>query len=931
MRILDVHTFISMNFVSFAVAVKMSLNALFKHSTYKNSIILWHKKIFLFCLAIFFSVRAYPQREIPVPRLITPDTAVIPLPDSMDILRNTTIMPDSLHVAPDTARTGSPNRIDSRITYHSVDSMIIDLETRKTFLYGNAEVTYKDIELKADYIEIDFNKNEIFAKGLPDSTGQIAGKPVFTQGSENFEANTMRYNFRTGKGYIRGVVTKQEGGFLHSGITKKLQNGVFDIKNGKYTTCDAEHPHYYVALTKAKVVPGKEIVSGPAYMVIEDIPLPIAVPFGFFPVKQTHASGILIPSYGEEKNRGFYLRNGGYYFALNDYFDLSITGDVYTNGTWGVRVGSNYKKRYKFGGNFSVNYYKNVSGSLDVGNYVARNDYSVKWSHNQDPKANPTRTFRASVNLSSSSYDRNHSYEATDYLTNTKQSSVSFSKMWPGTPFNFSGSVSQSQNSQTRAVDLNLPKLAFTMNRIYPFKKKNSAGTHWYDNIDLTYNAILDNRIRTTDSLLFTSEVFNNMSNGFRQTIPLGVNFKPFNHFNVSPRIQYTGLLYTKYIEKHYTYNYDTAQAKYVSQLVTDTINKVTYAQSVRPSISMSLNPKIYGMFIFKNPHGKVEAIRHVMTPSVSFSYVPDLKDIMPDYYREITDTTTGRVMKYSIYEKEIYGTPTLPGRAAVVNFSLNNNLEMKVRTSSDTANNTRKVKLLESLNFNTNYNVFKDSLRWSPLSFNGRTSLWKNNIQLTFGGVFNPYALDTNGRVINTPNIAVSQNIFRMTNLNFSLNLHFTGGKKKPGGGASGRPSGGPGEMIGLESGTGPIDKNMVRQGQEETGYDYFNIPWDIRIRYNVNYSKPAFEPSIIQTLNVSGSFSLTPKWKISGNTGWDFKLNKLTYTSINIHRDLHCWEMSLSWIPIGYHQSYGFTINVKSSILKDLKYEKRKSWYDR
>jgi len=857
---------------------------------------------------------------------------MIYMPDSIVMQQDTTIMPDSLNFKADTVNKVSSERIDSRITYQATDSMIIDLVTRKTYLFGKADVTYKDIELKADYIEIDFSTNEIFAKGLPDSTGQIAGKPNFKQGSESFDANTLRYNFKSGKGFIQGVVTKQEGGFLHSGITKKQKSGVFDIKNGKYTTCDAPHPHYYVALTKAKVVPGKEIVSGPAYLVIADIPLPVAVPFGFFPIKQTHASGILIPSYGEERNRGFYLRNGGYYFALNDYFDLSVTGDIFTNGTWGFRIGSNYKKRYKYGGNFGVNFYKNVTGSLDLGNYVARNDYSVRWSHNQDSKANPTSTFRASVNLSSSSYDKNHSYDAADYLTNTKQSSISFSKMWPGSPFNFSGSFSHSQNSQTKAVDLNLPKLAFTMNRIYPFKRKNAPGRHWYDNIDLTYNALLENRIRTVDTLLFTPEVFNNMSNGFRHTIPLGVNFKPFNHFNISPRIQYTGMLYTKYIEKYFNYNYDSTNAGYVSQLVTDTIHRVTYAQSISPTISMSFNPKIYGMFIFKNPDARVEAIRHVITPSVSFSFIPDLEGFMPDYYREIIDTTNeNRVTQYSIYEKEIYGTPSLPGKSGVVNFSLNNNLEMKVRTNGDSTANTKKVKLLESLSFSTNYNVFKDSLRWAPVSFNGRTSLWKNNIQLTFGGVFNPYALNDKGHIINTPNIAVSNSLFRVTQLNFAMNLHLMGGNAKSAGGVSQKPQGGPGEMIGMEPGIGPAETNLAQQNQEVLDYDYFNIPWDLRIRYNVRYSKEAFTPSVVQTLNLSGSFSLTSKWKISGNTGWDFKMKKLTYTSINIHRDLHCWEMSFSWIPIGYHQSYSFTINVKSSILRDLKYEKKKSWYDR
>jgi len=492
-----------------------------KQKTYKNSIFRRHKKIFLFLSFLFLSFLASAQQEIPSVQYLRPDSSGMIVPDREMIVRDTLIMPaDTQQVAADTAASGDV--IDAPIKYVATDSLVMDMDEKKAYLYGDAQVDYKDITLKAEYIEIDFQKNEVFAKGLPDSAGTVQGKPQFSQGNEQFESETIRYNFRSRKGYIRGVVTEQEGGFLHSSVTKRQENGAFDIKGAKYTTCDAPHPHYYVALTKAEVIPGKEIISGPAYMVIGDVPIPVAVPFGFFPMKKTHASGILIPEYGEEKNRGFFLRNGGYYFALNDYFDLSITGDIYTNGTWGVRLGSNYRRRYKYSGNVGLVYFKNVSGSLDVGDYVAKSDYSIRWTYSQDAKANPTSTFRASVNLSSSSYDKRHSYNAQDYLTNTKQSSISFSKRWPGSPFNFTGSLSHSQNSQTKAVDLNLPKLSFNMNRIYPFRGKRSTAQHWYDNIDLTYNAMLENRIKTKDTLLFTSQVFDNMSNGSSISSPWG-------------------------------------------------------------------------------------------------------------------------------------------------------------------------------------------------------------------------------------------------------------------------------------------------------------------------------------------------------------------------------------------------------------------------
>ncbi|NOY36057.1 MAG: LPS-assembly protein LptD [Chlorobi bacterium] len=828
-------------------------------------------------------------------------------------------------------KVSNVTRIEDRVTYSAEDSLNFDLDLRKAYLYGNSHVSYQDIDLTADYIEIDFNINEVYATGLPDSTGKIQGIPHFKQGGETFDSKEIRYNFNTKKGFVKQVITEQEGGYLHSEKTKRLPGGVIDIKNAKYTTCDAPDPHYYVALTKAKVIPGHEIISGPAYLVVADIPLPIALPFGFFPNKQTHASGILIPEYGEEKNRGFFLRNGGYYFAINDYFDVSLRGDLFSNGTWGLRVGSNYRKRYRFNGNFNLRYYKNVKGDLDLGTYSANRDYSFQWSHSQDPKANPTQTFRASVNLSSSSFDRNQSYEAASYLTNTKQSSISFSKRWPASPFNFTASLNHSQNSRTRDINLNLPKMALNMNRIYPLRGKNSTGNKWYENLEFSYNATLDNKIKTIDTLLFTSEVFKNMQSGFKHTMPLSINFKPMKNMNISPRIQYTGMLYTKMIEKYYRYDLDTLNMTYNSTLVEDTIHGFKYAHAITPSVSISLNPKIYGMFIFTSPNSRIEAIRHVMSPTISFSYVPDVTGIMPQYYRTITDTISGRETRYSIFEREMYGTPTLPGKSGVVNFSLNNTLEMKVRSTKDTVNDVKKVKLLESLNFGTNYNIFKDSLRWAPVSFSGRSSIFNNKVHMTFSGSLDPYALNDSGTVINQAAWNVNHQLARLTRFNVSLDFSIKGGK---GGGSKSESQTaqrnlGMGSMSGIPPEAGG---NVAAQpAMEENDFSYFHVPWDLRIRYNFNYSKPRFESKVTQTLNFSGNVRLTDKWRIGGNSGWDFLKKSLTYTSLNISRDLHCWEMRISWIPIGYHQSYTFLINVKASILKDLKYQKRKSWYDR
>lgn len=854
----------------------------------------------------------------------------IAIPDTVLVRQDTAVI-DTVQAATEKPTT---TEIDDPIDYEADDSLIFDLENDKVYLYGNGFVTYQDIELRAAYIELDRARDVVFAMGTLDSLGKEIGKPVFKDGSESFESKTLTYNFKTKKGIIQGVITEQEGGYLHSGITKKHENSEIHVKNGKYTTCDLENPHFYVALTKAKVIPDDKIVSGPAYLVMADIPLPIALPFGFFPNQKSRSSGILIPEYGEERNRGFFFRNGGYYLALSDYFDARITGDIYTRGTWGVSLGSNYRVRYRFNGNLRARYYMNVSGEKELPDYIRKKDYSITWSHSQDPKSNPSRTFNANVNMSSSSFDRNHSFNANDYLTNTKQSSISYSKRWAGSPFNLSASMNHRQNSQTNSVDLNLPKMNFNMNRIYPLKRKNRTGkSKWYENIELSYKAMLDNQIKTTDSLLFTSAVWDDMKNAFKHDIPLSTQIRPFNSFYVSPSLQYSGVLYSKHIEKRWEENYYDAELDSTyATLITDTIRGLRYAHSYLPTISLGLNPKIYGMYVFKNPNSRIEAVRHVMTPSVSFSYTPDMTGVSPDYYRTVQVDTLGNMREYSLFEQEIYRTPTLPGRSGSVNIRLSNNIEMKVRSTSDTAQTSKKVKILENLSFSTNYNLFADSLKWSPITMSGRTRL-ANKVDLTFGGTFDPYALSEDGRKINKAELTETGKLARLTRFNFSINASLNSrAQESPAeepGTRQSMPEGIPGSKLGI-----PMENDEEGGVPQEfyTGeYVDFSIPWNLSLRYNYNYTNTGMRKRVTQTFNFSGNVSLTEKWKIGFSSGYDFKSNKLTYTSVNIYRDLHCWEMRLSWIPIGYHQSYSFQINVKSAILKDLKYEKRKSWYDR
>jgi len=843
------------------------------------------------------------------------DTASVNSPPS------DSIMADSLRN--DTVQEKKPATIDAEVVYTAKDSVVFGMDNRKVFLFKDAKVTYVDMELTADYIEFDMSTNEVFAKGMPDSTGKIVGKPNFKDADQEMRAEQLRYNFKTQKGFIEAVITEQEGGYLHAEKTKKDQKGHIHLKNGKYTTCDAEHPHFYVALTKAKSIPGDKIVSGPAYIVIEDVPIPIGIPFGFFPNTKTNTSGILIPQYGEEATRGFYLRNGGYYWAINDFMDLTVTGDIYTNGTWGIRAGTKYRKRYRFNGNFNARIYQNISGERGLDDFSKSTDYSVMWSHSQDAKANPNQTFRASVNLSSRRFDQNHSRILTNALTNTKQSSISYQKRWPNSPFNFSVSANHSQNSNTGAVNLNLPKVSFTMNRLYPFRSKSSSGKGgFWEDIQLSYTSNLDNRISTNDSLLFTSAVWEDSRNGFEHRVPLTWNFKPkrINSFTFSPNLTYRGVAYTRSVFKYRAPN----QAGTEDSTYTETRKGLFYAHSYYPSISAQLAPRLYGMYQFREK-SRLQVIRHVMSPSVSFSYIPDVTNLVPDYYRELRDESGELIERYSIFEDGIYGTPTLTSSSSRMTLRLNNNLEAKVKSKTDTTDELTKIKIIDNFNFASSIN-FKDSIKFQPVTFNANTSIFDRKLSIRLNGSFDPYALGENNRRINQSEYSKSGKLARLTNANLTMGLNLRGGAKGDGD----------------DRETEAVDNIPQGARVDDTEYDTFdedyyygeyvdfNIPWSLRVDYSLSYRKPVDEASVIQTIRLSGDFSLTPKWKIGFNTGYDFKNSKVTTSNLSIYRDLHCWEMRLTAIPFGVYKSFNFQINAKSAILQDLKYNKRIPWQD-
>lgn len=868
------------------------------------------------------------------------------------VIDTATFMQDT--VRPDTGRidtTGvrrlriSPDAVDMPIVYNALDSQYINMEDQKVYLVNKASAVYGDISLEAYHIVLDLNTSEVKAWGRRDSTGKLVDLPRFKDGDEEYEADELTYNFKSKRAIIRNIVTEEEEGFLHSDITKRHMDGSLHVRGSKYTTCNADEPHFYVSLPKAKMIPEEKIVSGPAYLVLEDIPLPLVLPFGYFPVQKEYASGIIMPRYGEETNRGYFLKGMGYYFAVNDYFDLSLTGDIYTNGTWRVLTSTNYSKRYKFNGSFSFNYANNIIGYKGLEDYSKTSNYSVRWTHSQDAKAKPGTRFSASVNLSSAGFDRDNSYNVQEHVNTTKQSSVSYSRTWAGTPFNFSASLNHSQNSASKSVSLNLPKVSFGMSRIYPLKLlSGGASSRWWQELQLQYTANLDNRIATTDERMFTSEMFEDMRNGFQHEIPISMPIRPFNNFSISPSLRYSGVMYTERTSKRWDPEYiDPVTNDTLSKVISETEDGIFYGHAINPSISAGYSPQIFGMFQFKNPDSRIIAVRHVMKPSVSFSFIPAVEGLSSDMYREVQIDTAGNTREYSIFENGIYGTPSLSRKNGNLSFSLANIIEAKVREKNDTTDSDRKVKIIDNMNFSTSYNIFADSLRWSPVSMVLRTNLF-NELNISARGNFDMYATDTLFRRINVSEWSVNRRPLRLTNLNISLNFELNKlmktlfgtrekdtqaqtGAEEEGSGIGGMPE----SMRGSDP-AAPGRSSQEGSGRvyDQYGYVDFSVPWSMRVAYNFYYTKTRDESVINQNVTMSGNLTLTKNLAISYSTGYDFRSKEITMTRIGITRDLHCWEMSFNWIPTGYLKSWDFVIRVKASVLQDLKYERRKDYHD-
>jgi len=854
--------------------------------------------------------------------------------------------PDSLILRTDSTITDtiiflkriSPDAIEKKVTYSAAGYKRNDLINKKSTLVKSAEVNYDNIKITADSIEFDMETNQVYAVGLKDTTGKVVGKPVLLVGSDTYNADTLTYNFKTGMAVVKVIVTEQDEGLLRSRVAKMLDDGTSNIYRSTYSTCDADTPHFYINLPKAKVYPGKKIISGPGNLVMEGIPLPLFLPFGYFPIQtKRQASGLILPKPHYEANRGYALTDGGYYFAINNYFDLTLKGNIFTNGSWLTTAQTTYNKRYRYSGNFSFSYANNVTGHKGLPDYTKAANYSIGWSFNQNPKARPGSRFSASVNMSSSGYDRNNSYSLNEHITTQRQSSVSYSKTWDGTPFNLSASMNHSQNVKNKTISMNLPKISFGMSRIYPLKGRKAAGpSKWYQELQFQYSARVDNQISTYDSLLFTNKVWDKMKTGFAHEIPLSFQLRPFRNFSISPSLSYNGVLYTQKIEKSWDINYrDPETNEIVPSIIRDTLRGYFYGHSINPSISAGYSPQIFGIFQFTNPNSRVQAIRHVMKPSVSFSFVPYVKGFSTPMYRQVQRDTTGRIEEYSVFEGGIFGTPSLSRRNGNVSLSLTNILEAKVFERDDTTGKPKNVKLIDNFGLSTAYNVFADSMNWSPVSMVMRTSLLEN-INVSAGGSFSLYGLDSNGRPVNTFYYTLTKKPLRMTNftmsLDFSVSDLLKGNEAKRNARTSpaNEPPGGRMDT-GDQAPDTPVSDAVEEENQfDEFGYMQFDMPWSMNVAYSFNYSRPSMKSLISQTLMINGNVSITKKMNLTYNTGYDLTRKAITMTQISLTRDLHCWDMSFNWIPNGNMKMWEFSIRVKAAVLSDLKYERRKDYHD-
>ncbi len=862
----------------------------------------------------------------------------------------------------DSIRADSINRaskqgIDAPVTYSANDSLVYDAMTKDAKLYGNSEVKYENMDLKSDKIRMNLDSSLVHATGSPDSTEKsgIKGRPVFVMGADNYDTDTIAFNFKTKKGLVQNALTKQEDGFLRSKLSKRTATGDVYLAHGRYTTCDKEHPDFYISLSRAKVRPGKDVVFGPAYIVVADVPLPFAIPYGFFPFTKSYSSGFIMPSYGDEQNRGFYLRDGGYYFAISDKMDLKLIGEIYTKGSWGLTATSNYRKRYKYNGSFLFSYQDTRTGDKGMPDYAKQTSFKLQWSHRQDAKANPFMSLSASVNFATSSYERNNltsMYNPQSLTQSTRTSSVNWSTTFSSIGMTLSSTANLSQNMRDSTISMTLPDLNISISRFYPFRRKHAAGDErWYEKIAMSYTGQFSNSINTKENKLMHSSLIKDWRNGFQHNIPISANFTLFKYINLNPSFNFTDRMYTNKVTKSWNERTQTE--------VADT----TYGfhNVYNWNLSLSASTKIYG---FWKPNrklfgDKVQAIRHVITPTVSFSYAPDFSASRYGYYQTYQKTDAdGNVslVQYSPYQNELYGVPGR-GRTGSISWSFDNNIEMKVKSDKDSTG-FKKISLIDQLGWSMSYNMAAKEKPLSDLTVNLRLKWWKN-YTFNMTGVFASYAyeLDDQGKpyVGNRTYWGMGKwGRFQGMSQNISYTLTPEKIKKLFGGAKDDDTkknkksdddeidtdieSNVDDTMIDAQHGASKDDKG----GKADTdgdGYMRFSMPWSLTFGYGItmsentdinkfNYKTMRYPYKFTQTLNVSGNLRISDGWNISFSSGYDFDNHKVSMTTASLQRDLHCFNMSCS-IVLAPYASYNFTFRCNASTLTDaLKYDKRSGY---
>jgi len=796
---------------------------------------------------------------------------------------------------PPTPKNRPENALEAKVDYDAFDSIVMDAASRMTYLYNQAIVIYEDIELRAGYIELDWDKGTIHATGLRDTTGEIIQKPIFIEGGKEFETDEIRYNFETKKGAISFISTEESDGYIRGTKVKKVNETVTYIKDGYFTTCDRTPPDYYIKSDRIKIIQDDKIVTGPAVMVIADVPTPLVLPFGMFPSESGQRSGIVIPTWGTNQRRGFNLRGGGYYFAINDYLDFKLTGDIYSRGGWALYGNTNYKKRYKSSGNLNISYNVIKEGDKAFPDYEESRDFNIRWRHNQDPKARPNTRFTANVNFGTGTYFRNNTNN-NDFLTSQMNSSISYTVSPRNKPFSLTANLRHSQNISDGSISFTAPEVAFNMQRFYPFQKKVAVGKQkWYEKIGAQYTMNFDNQISATDSIFYESLTIDDANNGFKHNIPLNVNLKVFRYFTATPAFTYNERWYFDRIEK----SWDDVNNELIE-------TEIQGFNAVRDfAFNTRLTTKLYGMYNFRR--GKVTALRHVMTPLFNFIFRPDFSEDQWGYYGSVQTDSAGTIDRYSYYENGIYGTVP-SGRKGMIAFTLNNNLEMKMKEPSDSGYVTRKAWIFQSLNFSTSYNFAIDEYKLAPLTFNGRSSFLKNKIAVRFDGIFDFYGLDEE---LNRQNIYLwdsARKLARLTNTSIAFTFNFRNDGK---------------DLTDYYRNNDP--RVQYLNGALNTYVD-FSIPWDLNADYKLEYRKLFEEVTIAQSVMLRGNVSLTPNWKIGVHTGYDIKNKEVTFTTLDFYRDLHSWEMAFHWVPFGFQESFDFYIAIKAPILSDVKLTHRK-----